>query len=165
MPLKSTGSCGIIDSLLRRSARPMSQMLIPSILMEPPQGSTRRNRTTPREDLPAQRGRGHVSILRRRKQHRHQLPYYFRIFPLLYLHLGDTCIQQLCCYYTKHSVCEPFKLQCTVDMTALDGGLDEEEVFHTELDSPDPVRPTIPTFSLGRMVQEIFFRTSGRFSR
>ncbi len=42
VPLKSTGSCGMIDSLLRKSARPMSQMLISSILMEPPQGSTSR---------------------------------------------------------------------------------------------------------------------------
>lgn len=29
---------------------------------------------------------------------------------------------------------------------------------------PDPVLPTMPTFSLGRMVQEIRLRTRGRFS-
>lgn len=29
---------------------------------------------------------------------------------------------------------------------------------------PEPVRPTMPTFSLGRMVQEIRLRTRGRFS-
>lgn len=52
VPLKSTGSCGMMESLLRKSARPMSQILTPSILMLPPHGSTSRKRTTPKEDFP-----------------------------------------------------------------------------------------------------------------
>lgn len=53
VPLNRTGSWGMMDNLLRRSARPMSWMSTPSIRMDPPQRSTSRNRTTPRDDFPA----------------------------------------------------------------------------------------------------------------
>lgn len=52
VPLNSTGSWGMMESLLRRSARPMSLILTPSILMQPPHNSTRRKRAMPREDFP-----------------------------------------------------------------------------------------------------------------
>lgn len=52
VPLNSTGSWGIMDSLLRRSARPISLILTPSILMQPPDNSTRRKRAIPSEDFP-----------------------------------------------------------------------------------------------------------------
>lgn len=52
VPLNSTGSWGMMESLLRRSARPMSLILTPSILMQPPDNSTRRKRAIPREDFP-----------------------------------------------------------------------------------------------------------------
>lgn len=55
VPLNRTGSWGMMDSLLRRSASPMRLMSTPSIRMEPPQHSTSRNRATPKEDLPARR--------------------------------------------------------------------------------------------------------------
>lgn len=35
---------------------------------------------------------------------------------------------------------------------------------HKRSDRPEPVRPTIPIFSFGRMVQETFFSTRGRLS-
>lgn len=52
VPLNSTGSWGMMESLLRRSARPISLILSPSILMQPPDNSTRRKRAIPREDFP-----------------------------------------------------------------------------------------------------------------
>lgn len=55
VPLNRTGSWGMIDSLLRRSANPMSLMSTPSITIEPPQHSTNRNKTTPRDDFPVDR--------------------------------------------------------------------------------------------------------------
>lgn len=52
VPLNSTGSWGIMESLLRRSAKPMSFIFTPSILMQPPDSSTRRKSAIPREDFP-----------------------------------------------------------------------------------------------------------------
>lgn len=57
VPLNRTGSWGMMDSLLRRSASPMRLMSTPSIRIEPLQHSTSRNRATPNEDLPAHRWR------------------------------------------------------------------------------------------------------------
>lgn len=53
VPMKSTGSWGMMASLLRRSSRPICAILIPSMVIEPPVSSTSLNRATPREDFPA----------------------------------------------------------------------------------------------------------------
>lgn len=50
--MKSTGSWGMMASLLRRSSRPICAILIPSMIIEPPVSSTSLNRATPREDFP-----------------------------------------------------------------------------------------------------------------
>lgn len=42
-----------MESLLRRSRRPMAAISTPSIKMVPPAGSTSLNRATPNDDLPA----------------------------------------------------------------------------------------------------------------
>lgn len=52
VPVKSTGSWGMIDNLLRRSCSPMVMMSTPSIRMVPAAGSTSLNRATPKEDFP-----------------------------------------------------------------------------------------------------------------
>lgn len=54
VPMNSTGSCGMMDSLLRRSFRPIAEMSTPSIRMVPAAGSTILNRATPKEDFPAE---------------------------------------------------------------------------------------------------------------
>lgn len=105
----------MMDSLLRRSANPMSLMSTPSIRMEPPQHSTSRNKATPRDDLPEE--------TRQASAHR-----------LLQAGRGTT-----------HTLTNTHTLS----------------LFRVR---PDPVLPTMPTFSLGRMVQEILLRTRGRFS-
>lgn len=53
VPMKSTGSWGMMASLLRRSFRPICAILTPSIATEPPASSTSLNRATEREDFPA----------------------------------------------------------------------------------------------------------------
>ncbi len=53
VPMKSTGSWGMMASLLRRSSRPICAILIPSMMRQPPVSSTSLNRATPREDFPA----------------------------------------------------------------------------------------------------------------
>lgn len=55
VPMKSTGSWGMMASLLRRSSRPIWAILIPSMITEPLVSSTSLNRATPREDFPANR--------------------------------------------------------------------------------------------------------------
>lgn len=60
--MKSTGSWGIIASLLRRSYRPICATLIPSMIIEPPVSSTSLNKATPREDFPANAYRKHAAL-------------------------------------------------------------------------------------------------------
>ena len=52
VPMKRTGSWGMMASWPRSSSSPRSAMLTPSTVMEPPASSTSLNRATPREDLP-----------------------------------------------------------------------------------------------------------------
>lgn len=52
VPIKSTGSCGMMDSLDRRSCRPRVEISMPSNLIVPESSSTNRNKATPKEDFP-----------------------------------------------------------------------------------------------------------------
>mmetsp|Transcript_26171 Transcript_26171/g.61023 ORF Transcript_26171/g.61023 Transcript_26171/m.61023 type:complete len:252 (+) Transcript_26171:277-1032(+) len=52
-PLKITGSCGMMDSLLRSVRRPSVEMSTPSMCTAPPQGSANRKSTVRRLDFPA----------------------------------------------------------------------------------------------------------------
>lgn len=54
VPMKSTGSWGMIASLLRRSSKPIRAILTPSIVMEPLASSTSLNKARPREDFPVE---------------------------------------------------------------------------------------------------------------
>ena len=52
VPIKSTGSWGIMESFERRSSKPISEMLIPSISIIPDVKSTNRKSATPNDDFP-----------------------------------------------------------------------------------------------------------------
>ncbi len=52
VPLKRTGSCGMIDILERRSNKPILDMSIPSILIEPDDSSVVLNSVETSELLP-----------------------------------------------------------------------------------------------------------------
>ena len=52
VPTNKTGSCGMMDSLLLRSCRPIVDTSMLSIDILPESASTRRNKATPNDDLP-----------------------------------------------------------------------------------------------------------------
>lgn len=52
VPMNSTGSWGIMDNFKRKSSKPISAMLIPSICIKPDSKFTSLNSATPSEDLP-----------------------------------------------------------------------------------------------------------------
>ncbi len=62
MPMKSTGSCGMTESWLRRSLNPSLQMSKSSINIVPSAGSAKRNNATPREDFPESEREGQRMI-------------------------------------------------------------------------------------------------------
>lgn len=62
MPMKSTGSCGMTESWLRRSLNPSLQMSKSSINIVPSSGSAKRNNATPREDFPESEREGQRMI-------------------------------------------------------------------------------------------------------